>query len=271
MNRSGLITRLQAFLFAEEQVRVAWLGGSDATGRVDSRSDVDLVLVADREMVEATFGLVDRWLTELVGVRRHHRLSDPTAHGHPQALFMGAGLSDDLAVDLMVIHAETPVARRFLQVERHGRVVPLVDRLGWLEESVVIDREALEIEIDRHLESLAGMHPFQNSLVEKSMARGHWSEALDGYQRRMLRPLCDLMRIEHDPDRFDFGFRYLDRDLPDAERRRLERLAFVPDADGLRERVADCRVEIERRFDRIIGARDSSRKGSGRAWISDPE
>lgn len=271
MNRRGLITRLQTFLLAEDQVRVAWLGGSDATDRVDARSDVDLVLVADRGMVEATFELVDRWLTELVGVRRRHRLSDPTAHGHPQALFLGAGLSDDLAVDLMVMHAEIPVERRFLEVERHGRVVPLVDRLGWLEESVRIDRGALAIEIDRHLESLAGMHPFQHSLVDKSMSRGHWSEALDGYQRRMLRPLCDLMRIEHDPDRFDFGFRYLDRDLPDPQRLLLERLAFVPDPDGLRERVSNCRVEIERRLDRIIEARGSSRKASGKVWTSDAE
>lgn len=270
MERTGLITRMQAFLIADDRVRAAWLGGSDATDRVDGRSDIDLVIVSEPGMVEPAFELFAAWFTDLVGIRRHHRLPDPTVHGHPQALFHGEGLSDDLAVDLMVMHTEVPVEHRFLEVERHGRVKPLVDRLGWLAETVRVDPESRSIEIDRHLDSIAGMHPFQHPLVEKSITRGHSLEAIDAYQRRLLRPLCDLMRIEHDPDRFDFGFRYLDRDLPDIDRELLEHLAFVADLETLRERAATCRMEIERRLVRLNDARPGlARRAGGTARPAD--
>ena len=43
--------------------------------------------------------------------------------------------------------------------------------------------------------------------------------------------------MEHCPDRFDFGFRYLDRDLPTAERALIDDLSTTGDLesiDGLR-------------------------------------
>jgi hypothetical protein len=255
MERAELIARLRGFLLSEHRVRVAWLGGADASGRVDDRSDVDLVIAVGEADREDVFKTITGWFDEEFGIRAMHRLRDPTPHGHSQALYLGRRLSDDLALDLMVMPIGTPSGERFLEVERHGRAIPLVDRLGWLDEDVPNDAATRDDRIDRHLDRLAGMHPFQHPMVERAIDRGHWSEAMDGYQRRMLRPLCDLMRIEHDPDRFDFGFRYVDRDLPEADRELLEHLSFVPDFESLRQRVTSCREEFDRRLQRIIDAR----------------
>ena len=88
-------------------------------------------------------------------------------------------------------------------------------------------------------------------LVRKPLRRGHRLDAFTRYQNRLVRPLCDLMRIEHDPDRFDYGFRYLDRDLPAADRALLERLAFIGIDDDLESAIDEAQGEVEARLARL--------------------
>ena len=84
-------------------------------------------------------------------------------------------------------------------------------------------------------------------LVIRAIARGHVAEAMHWYMAFALRPLVDVLRMRHCPDRFDFGLRYLDRDLPPELRAELERLAYPGDPAALgryREAAAE-RVEAE--------------------------
>ena len=52
------------------------------------------------------------------------------------------------------------------------------------------------------------------------------AEAAVAYQDHTYRPLIELLRIRHCPDRFDYGARYLDRDLPADLRAEVEALAL---------------------------------------------
>ena len=251
MERDELVEALRHHVHSDERIRVAWLGGADASGRIDPLSDLDPMLATAADDLEAVLDDFEIWLDRTVGVVARYRHPDPTPHGHPSVLYLGEVTSSDLAIDLVLMEVETPIEDRLLDVERHGRGVKLIDREGWFDEPVRLDRTSHRRRIESHLSRLAALHPHLMPIVLKPLRRGHRLDALTRYQNRLIKPLCELMRIEHDPDRFDFGFRYLDRDLPDHERDLLERLAFVGAQDDLEAAVDETRREVETRLARL--------------------
>ena len=255
MERKSLIQAVKGLVVADPRIEVAWLGGADATGRADSRSDLDLMLAVESEDREVVLEAFEEAFDRVVGIRHRHRFVEPHWSGFDQAIYLGRGLSDDLAIDLTIVPTDTPLERRLLEVDRHGEPVVLVDRLGWFDRPLRSDVGRHAAGIDRRLARIRGLHPFFVSIVRKAIARGRGLESLDGYRTKMLVPLCDLMRIEHDPARFDFAFRYVDRDLPDDDRALLERLAFVPGPEELPGRLDECQAEIERRLERLTAVR----------------
>ena len=69
--------------------------------------------------------------------------------------------------------------------------------------------------------------PVYRMLVEKELAREQPLEAL-AFIRRFC-ALIELLGIRHRPDRFDYGWRYVETELPEDARRLIERYAFVAD------------------------------------------
>ena len=252
MERPALIDALRDHLTADSRVEVAWLGGSDATGRTDGLSDLDPVVVTRAADIEGVFSGIEDLLDRTIGIRHRHRFGPPTPHGHEQALYLGERTPPSLAIDLVVMDVATETRERFIEPERHGHPVILVDRAGWFTRPTPLDRASHQQRIDRYLAELASLHPHLMPLVEKAIVRGDWLDAFTRYQNRCVKPLCDLMRIEHDPDRFDYGFRYLDRDLPEAERELLQRLAFIARSEDLAAAFAEARDQIKRRLSSLL-------------------
>src|SRR4030095_5071678 len=110
------------------------------------------------------------------------------------SIFSGAGL--------------TPLLER----ERHGTLVAWSDPERLLAPRRA-DRAALAKRREQRLQQLRGAIPVYSMLVEKELARGHSLEAL-GFYQTMLRFLIELLGIRHRPERFDFGWRYVDRQPP---------------------------------------------------------
>ncbi|MGE0591309.1 MAG: hypothetical protein AB7G23_05055 [Vicinamibacterales bacterium] len=58
-------------------------------------------------------------------------------------------------------------------------------------------------------------------------------EALASFWGYTLKPLVELLRMRYCPARWDFGMRYLDRDLPPDAYSQLRFLMFVQDLAGI--------------------------------------
>ena len=71
------------------------------------------------------------------------------------------------------------------------------------------------------------------SFVRKAIIRGQVVDALAAFWGYTLRPLVELLRMRYCPLRWDFGMRYLDRDLPQPVFRELQDIMFVKDPDEL--------------------------------------
>lgn len=237
--REAIIEALHRALAADPEVLAAFLGGSDATGRTDPESDIDLVVVVAPGHVEATFATIHRALTELGPISLSWRLPDPTWHGNPQEFL---ALRDaDPAHFLDVVVQQPSGGQRFLEPERHGTPVVLFDRAGALAPRP-LDADGLREGMRARLAQLQVRFLLFQTLVERAVHRGFPAEAAFAYQSYTLGPLIEVLRMRHCPDRYDFGARYLDRDLPDPVRAEVESLALPATMDQILAFQARCQA-----------------------------
>lgn len=238
ISRSTLIDHLHARFADEPHVLAAWLGGSDASGRVDELSDIDLQLIAEDATVERCFDDLHRFVEELAPIAVRYRLPEPTWHGFAQEFLRLERCDPNHVIDFLVIPASTPPERRMLEPERHGTAHALFDRGTWLV-APRLDQDAHRNRMRRRFEALRATVDLHAPLITRSAARGLEIETQAFYQRFGIQALVELLRMRHSPDRFDFGLRYLDRDLPAEDYMLVSTLCFPHDA-------ADCVRFLER-------------------------
>ncbi|MCA9291255.1 MAG: nucleotidyltransferase domain-containing protein, partial [Phycisphaerales bacterium] len=248
--RDTLLDLLCPALDGAPWVRAAWLGGSDATGRVDSHSDLDLVLVVEDDRIEDAFDLVVDALETCSPIDRRTRFPLPTFHGHDQAIYRLRDAPATLLVDLVV--QRRSATGRLLEPERHGDAVVLLDRDGHVDPPA-LDHAALDATLDARRADLIARFDLFQTLVTRAIDRRHRAEAAQRYVAFTLAPLVELLRHEHCPQRHDFGLRYLDRDLPPRTRDLVERLALPGDLDALRSAQIEAIDAFETAARRITG------------------
>ena len=144
-----------------------------------------------------------------------------------------------------MVVTESAVAQ-FLERERHGQPLVYFDRTSRIR-AHPLDRDALARRRAKRLEQLRGAVPVYTMLVDKELARGRPLEALGSYQA-LLRALIEVLGIRHRPERFDFGWRYVETQLPDDARALLAHYAFIADPATLRERAPELSAELARRL-----------------------
>ncbi len=243
LGRRRIIEALASALEAEPHVAAGWLGGSDATGRTDEYSDVDIQVIAEDDRIEEAFTAAERALERLSPIAIRHRLPEPTWHGHAQAFYQLRDASRHHFVDLVVLKRSS--TDRFLERERHGDARVLFDPEGIVVRSP-LDRAAHTKRMAVRLAEIRATFPLFQTLVERAVARGHDAEAAYWYQIVSLKPAVELLRIRYCPDRFDFGFRYLDRDLPRELRSFVEGLVFPADMAALLTGRARIQTLVEK-------------------------
>jgi len=247
--RAVVIQSIQKVVDATTWVAAAWLGGSDATGRTDDLSDIDLQLIVDDDRVEDAFSIVESMLEETVGVAHRWRVDGPTRLGHPCAVYIPKNAPSHMCLDLVVMPLSS--GEWHTQRERHGNAVILVDRKGLLANPLPLDQDAHAGRIGERIAYHVASHPIHKEVVGKSIARGHRVEASVIYHVKIMRPLIELMRIEECPDRFDFEERYVSDDLSRANHELLIELSMPVSLGDLEKKYQQACKEIQERLNRL--------------------
>lgn len=240
LTKAQILTALTAHLQPLDYARAASLGGSDATGCADDLSDIDLFVFVTPGAIEHTASTIRTALESLSPITVEWRLPMPTWHGSHQAFYQLKDAPEHLMIDWVMIEAGTP--HPWLEVERHGHHHVLFDK-DHLLIPAHIDHAAIQSQIRTRLAELRTRFQLFRHLPLKLIIRNKPVDAIYFYTNMLLKPLVDLLRIAHCPDRFDYGFRYLSDDLPPAEFAIVHRLAYPRDADELR---AFCPEVIDR-------------------------
>jgi hypothetical protein len=84
----------------------------------------------------------------------------------------------------------------------------------------------------------------------KGTGAGHPLEAL-GFYQALLRALIELLGMRHRPDRFDYGWRYVESELPADAQALIRRYAFVADGTALRQKSGDLGAELTRQLELV--------------------
>jgi hypothetical protein len=237
LTRQQIIDTLHQALRASPAVHAAWLGGSDATGRTDHYSDIDCQVLADDEAVESVFTAVAAALNTLSPLVRQYRIPEPTWHGHSQTFYRLQDAPAWLLVDFAVLKMSSSPAKRFLEPERHGHQLVLFDD-GGLVQPIPFDRPAHEAAMRERLTHLAARFELFHVFVDKAIWRQDAADAISAYHAITIRSLVELLRMRYCPDRYDFGLRYLDRDLPSEIRQQVEPLLFCGSLAELADKQA---------------------------------
>jgi hypothetical protein len=231
VRREQVIELLHGALLPLAWVNAAWLGGSDAFGRADELSDVDLQVDVDDGHVAATFGAVETALAAASPIVARLVMPMPTWHGHAQRFYRLRDTAEFTVVDVVVFQRSDP-RRYYNQTARHGRPLVLVDRAGVVR-PVPLDQAELRATLAREVAGIRERLPFTLPLVAKEVRRGDALAALGSYQRHVVAPLVMLYRVRHAPARHDFGSRYTRDDLPAEVQETLAELSFVAGLDDL--------------------------------------
>jgi hypothetical protein len=251
--RQAIIDAIHLAIADLPWAHAAWLGGSDATGRLDRFSDIDLVVAVDDDRIEEAFSVVRACLQTLSPIDLEWRVPSPTFHGHEQVFYRLRDADPHHMVDFVPMKLSAPPPTRFLDRERHGVPVVLFDRVDFCA-TVPMDQPSIEQRRRTRLERIRVTFPLLQPLVTRAVARGQPADAAYWYMQLTLLPTVEILRMLHAPDRFDFGMRYLYDDLPPEVYAQVCALVFP----GSLHAVLDCRARAEAIFNRALAAFDAS-------------
>lgn len=245
--RRRLIEAVIAELLPLSVVRACFEAGSAATGRLDDFSDIDLVIVAPLTATSTAFQAVEHALAERAEITHVWHVDPPPFPDSAQRFYFLADAPRYFAVDCVVL-TEAAV-EPLLERERHGEPRVYFDRGGRIRGRAA-DQDALATRRAKRRAQLAGSVPIYAMLVDKELARGRPLDAY-GFYQALLRALLEVLGMQHRPDRFDFGWRYVETELPPEERALLAHLAFVANGEALKQRADELAQELERRLDAL--------------------
>lgn len=234
IGRAEVTEALVKGLAALPCVHAVWEGGAASHGTLDEWSDIDLNVDAEDGSADRVFAVVERALRSLSGIEQKFGIPWPAAHDYAQAFYRVRGASPFLLVDLAVFKHSAP--DKYLEPAIHGEPVFLFVR-GKPPRAPRWDRRAFAKRLRSRAERLEARYAVFGCFIDKELERGNTVEALYNYQRLLLDPLLEFLRMRYAPRHFDFGVRYVHRELPARVVRRFETLAFVRDERDLRSKV----------------------------------
>lgn len=243
LTRRAIIDHLTITLAESDDIRAAWLGGSDAFNRADDLSDVDIFILVRRGRVEPAAAHFQRSVEQISPIAINLRLPMPTWHGFNQAFYQLTNAPEHLMIDWLAI--EHGDAHPWSQIQRHGQPTILFDKDSSLALAHV-DPAAIRAATTKRVEELRLRFPMFRHMAVKQVRRALPADAAAFYHAQVLRPLVDLLRCVHCPDRHDYALRYLRDDLPRPDYDAICRLCYPRGLEDIESFTRDAITLFDR-------------------------
>ncbi|MCL2003741.1 MAG: hypothetical protein FWG72_07035 [Oscillospiraceae bacterium] len=197
-----------------------WLEGADATNTVDEYSDIDYWVDFEDDYEALADEAVENALSGLAAIEYKHVMR----HDHPkirQRIYRLAGTSETLMIDFCwQLHSRPRDEYAYYENDTVEAVKVIFDKDN------IIRYKPLDLaafaEGNKHRFEEAKYRRTQHIRAEKYVRRGQVLEAYAYYNRYVLEPLIDLLRLIYTPAHADYSFVHISRHIPAAERERLE-------------------------------------------------
>jgi len=228
--RQQLIETVEFVLGSRDTVLALWLEGADSTGTVDIYSDIDLCCAvvpgAMDEIEELTrdvlssFDVLDQ---DYVSVDEDDRR---------QIVFHIAKTSPYMLIDFDLL---VDCGSTFYRNDRIEKPLVLFDRSNVIKfrDEITPDFTSRILELDEVV--------WQSARIEKYLIRGNLLESFGYYQKYLLQPLIEILRMRYTPLHTDYNIVHISRDFPARVVKQLEDLYIFNSLDELE---SNCREAL---------------------------
>jgi predicted nucleotidyltransferase len=247
LTREQIVERLHRGLEVDPSVYAMWIEGSLARGDVDDMSDVDLVADVEDGSQDRVFHRAEALLAELGPLV----ISLELDIGHQflrHRLYRLGRTSEFWTIDFVLqAHSREFVFDR----EDEGVVRLLFDKAGVVR---FRDHPWRPEGVEARLAELADTYRALRPWVVKQVRRGKFVEAFGYYERYVLQPLVEALRLAYAPRKSDHYVKDIYRDLPAEVTAELERLYRVPDLEAFRSKLERADLLFQSAVDRLSGS-----------------
>lgn len=237
-SRNSIITTLRAHLEPDPNILALWLEGADATNAVDEYSDLDLCCSVVAGSLAEVAAQAEQALASLGPIDFKQKLRDEKDFLH--LIFHLADTSAYLLIDLNLL-----VDRGSEFVAGDGIEQPLVlfDKANVVR--YVSPQERLAT-LARHqrLQTLKDTVA-QVSRLDKYTKRDEFLEAFGYYQKWLLNPLVEVLRMQYTPLHPDYFIVHISRHLPSHVLHRLEALFQVNSVAEIESKYKEALIFFE--------------------------
>lgn len=223
MNRDTIINTLTELLLPDSHVHALWLEGSDATGRLDAYSDIDICICVDEDAVDAVFQQVqEAFTTDYV----HIDYDD----SERQMVFHIADTEKYLMVDFNA-YFYGKANTTFVTGDTIDACKVLFDKKGIIQYK---DYDPTEGAGDCDYWKGESAYLFsQICRVEKYCLRGLYPEAFVYYQKYVVAPLVFTLRRKYTPTKIGYYMVHISDHIPQVEVEKLNRVLQVSGVEDI--------------------------------------
>ena len=235
INRNTIINHLAEALRPLPFFYALWLEGADATDTVDAYSDIDFWADVDDANLAQAYEAVENALSSIAPIDYKYVMR----HGHPQIeqrVYHLANTSEYLMIDFCWQLSSRP-RDEFVYIE--GDQVEAVKVLFNKNEVIRYKPLNLADYAQHNLPRLeeAKYRRTQQSRAEKYVQRGQYLEAYAYYNRYVLEPIIDALRLIYTPAHADYYLVHISHHIPAVERERLEYFAQIASLEDIQKRI----------------------------------
>ena len=241
MERDAIIGRLKSALEPLPYAYALWLEGADATGMIDEYSDLDFWLDFEDEYEAQIIQDVESALESLSSIDYKYVMK----HGHSkirQRIYHLSGTSEYLMIDFCwQLHSrEDGVLIKDDAIEA-AKVI--FDKAYVVRYKDYNPADVAEDNAVRLAESKYRMS--QHCRVNKYVRRGQYAEAFGYYNRYVVEPLINALRLVYTPDHADYGIVHISHHIPGDMLERLEYFLRIASLEDIEKKTGEAKLWFE--------------------------
>ena len=249
LDRMAIINKLHNALEPLSFIYALWLEGADAIGAVDEYSDLDFWVDFEDEHEGQAYDAVENALSELAEIDYKYIMR----HDHPkirQRIYHLSGTSKYLMIDFCwQLHSRPKEEYTYNEHDKIETAKIIFDK------DSIIRYKPVNLSDFSHwnqsrLEE-AKYRRTQHMRAEKYVRRGQYLEAYAYYNRYVLEPLVDLLRLIYTPAYADYYLIHISQHIPGAEREKLEYFARISSLDDIALKIPQAGKWFDELAERI--------------------
>lgn len=239
ISRMNIINRLTETLKPMDCAYALWLEGADALNQVDSYSDLDFWLDFEDSHEEDIYKAVEDALQSLSPLDLNHTVEV----AHPKLrkrVYHLEGTSEYLRIDFnFQLHSRGDLENfSFYRKDIVENAKVLFDKAKIVQFSE-IPKRLKRAEREQYL-GRCDYRFKERTRVVKYLMRGEYLECVSHYYEYVIEPVVVLLRLLYTPGYPEHHLAHISRQLPEPERRRLERLLKISSLSDIERNLKEA-------------------------------